>query len=132
MPADSDRGKTPAFAKARKVLEADCLVCHSSKTVLPWYAGLPGVRQLIDHDIEEGREHMDMEKRLFAPGKTPSVHTLKEIRKEIRKDAMPPLVYKVAHWKSILSPEDKQAILDWVEEELAAAPAATPPAPKIS
>lgn len=130
MPADAQLGKTPSFAKARKVLEADCLACHSSKTVLPWYGKLPLAKQLIEADIENAMHEMDLEKRLFTPGAKPSAHTLKEIRKEIVKDSMPPAIYKVVHWRSLLSPADKTAILDWVDEELAAAaqaPASTEP-----
>lgn len=126
MPADAQEGKTPAFARARKVFEADCLACHSSRTNLPWYANLPLAKQLIQADIREARKEMDFEKRIYAPGKRPSVHTLKEIRKEIRKNAMPPPVYKVVHWRSFLSSDDRAAVLNWVEEELGAY-AASPP-----
>lgn len=129
MAPESQTGKTPAFAKARKVLETNCLNCHSSQAVMPWYANLPLVKQLIESDIREGRHHMDMEKRVFAPGKTPTVKTLKEIAKEVRKDHMPPLIYKAVHWRAFLSAEDKAAIQEWVDEELAAADAAVIPAP---
>lgn len=120
MPLDAQEGKTPAFARARKVFEADCLSCHSSKATLPWYSNLPLAKQLIEADIREARKEMDFEKRIYAPGKRPSAHTLKEIRKEIRKNAMPPPVYKAVHWRSFLSSDDRAAVLDWVEEELGA------------
>ena len=126
MPLEAQEGKTPAFARARKVFEADCLSCHSSKTSLPWYASLPLAKQLIQADIRKARKEMDFDKRIYVSGKRPSVHTLKEIRKEIRKNAMPPPIYRAVHWRSFISHEDKAAVLEWVDEELGAY-AAFPP-----
>ncbi|WP_281254287.1 heme-binding domain-containing protein [Paraburkholderia ribeironis] len=42
-----------------------CYYCHSTKTVLPNYAALPGIRQLSEHDIQTGLAYFRID-RLYA------------------------------------------------------------------
>lgn len=114
------QGKSPSFLKAAPVLQESCLTCHSFHTQLPWYASLPLAKQIISNNIQEAREEVDLEKALFTPGKQPSLKLLKHIKSEIDESAMPPLEYQALHWKSVLSANKKQAILDWINEQQAA------------
>jgi hypothetical protein len=42
----------------KPVFQKKCFDCHSSQTRMPWYSKVPGVQQLIAHDIEEAKEHI--------------------------------------------------------------------------
>lgn len=110
-------GKTPLFRQAAPIIQESCLNCHSSMTQKPWYAGLPGVKQLIEHDIHEAREDADLEAELFTKGKAPSKKVLMQIESEIEDSKMPPLKYSVLHWNAFISSQEKKVLLDWVQEQ---------------
>ncbi len=42
-------------SSVKPVFQKSCFDCHSSQTKYPWYAGLPGVKQLIASDIQEAK-----------------------------------------------------------------------------
>ena len=48
---DSDR--------TRQLAERACYDCHSNETRWPWYSYVAPVSWLVEHDVHEGREHMN-------------------------------------------------------------------------
>src|SRR6478609_4401076 len=36
-----------------------CADCHSGDTEYPWYAMVPGIKQMIRQDIDEARKHIE-------------------------------------------------------------------------
>ena len=117
MPLETWSGKAVSFQKVAPIIQQACLSCHSSKAQLPWYAGLPGVKQLIQNNREEGLEELNMESALFSIGNAPNKKVLARIKKEIELGKMPPWDYRAAHWGAILSGKQKQAIYDWIRDE---------------
>ncbi|PIR25216.1 MAG: hypothetical protein COX62_05405 [Deltaproteobacteria bacterium CG_4_10_14_0_2_um_filter_43_8] len=102
--------------KVKPIFEAKCFDCHSKNTVYPWYYKVPGIKQLMDSDIEEGLEHMDMTNGFPFAGHHPSAQKqLEELDEVLEENDMPPLQYKLMHWNSKLTPADKAVILDWIE-----------------
>ena len=116
----------------KPVFKRVCFDCHSEQIRYPAYYVIPGVRQLIDHDIREARKHIDMNADFPFKGHGTPLKDLKAIQKEMEEGDMPPLLYEIAHWKERLTPEEKQIIIRWAIEGIKLLPAAPeePPAGK--
>ncbi len=117
MPAETFSGKSPLFEKAAPIIQESCLVCHSSQAQIPWYGSLPFAKQLIQRNIEEGREEINLERALFTPGVAPSAKALRHIQEEVEKGKMPPIEYAALHWNAFLSAGEKQVLYDWIKEQ---------------
>jgi hypothetical protein len=100
------------------IFSVKCLMCHGVVPNLPLYAVVPPSSWLIRHDMEEAKEHMDMSFGFPFHGKdakTP-MEALTEVAEVVRENEMPPVVYKIMHWHSSLSDEEKKIILSWTNE----------------
>lgn len=101
------------------IFEKSCANCHGvPKTPLPWYSSLPAVGHLIEDDMLEAKKHLDFRKGFPFEGHGDPEGDLKAIYKSIDESTMPPLRYKVMHWGSSLSEEEKFVVLTWVRESL--------------
>lgn len=102
----------------KPIFEKKCFDCHAVATTLPWYYAIPGIRQLIDHDIKEAKEHMDMRKDFpFLSHETP-LKDLQSLRGIGLEGGMPPLRYILGHWESRLTSDEKKMIIQWTEKSI--------------
>ncbi len=113
--------RTKVPAKVATILKTKCADCHSNSTQFPFYADFPIVRDLIQHDIDEGRRYFNMETEIFLARDKSGlkldeipVNTLNRIENVVHANSMPPIQYKVMHWDHSLTPSDKQALLTWI------------------
>ena len=86
----------------KPIFKKKCFDCHGAATKFPWYYKIPGVKQMIDYDIKEAKEHLDMSKDFpFISHETPlkDLESLKEVSVE---NDMPPLRYILGHWDASL------------------------------
>ncbi len=98
----------------KSIFQKSCFDCHSNQTKYPWYAKLPGAKQLIASDVTEAKSHLDMgEDFPFKSHGTP-MEDLEAIRKAIVENTMPPFRYWILHGESRLSSEEKKTVLMWV------------------
>ena len=104
--------------KIRPIFQKKCLDCHGTGNKLPWYASIPGPKHLIQYDVTEAKKHMDMSNDFPFSGHGTPEDDLKALRKTVEKGDMPPLRYKIMHWNSSLTDEEKKAINEWVAESL--------------
>jgi len=104
--------------KVKAIFKAKCFDCHSTETRYPWYYKFPGFKQLMDKDIREGMEHLDMTEGFPFGGHGTPREDLEAIAETVEKNNMPPLNYKMLHWKSGLTEEEKTTILNWVQEHV--------------
>jgi hypothetical protein len=102
-------------ADVEPIFKTKCFDCHSNKTRYPWYYEVPIVRQLINHDIEEAREHMDMSEGFPFQGHGTPAEDLAELKSVIEDNEMPPLLYVLAHRGSSLTEGERRIILNWIE-----------------
>ncbi len=109
------------------IFEAKCLMCHGMPKQLPLYAKLPLSKALVDHDMREAVEDINMTWGFPFRTEKGVDHGLEEIKEVIEEGSMPPLVYKVMHWKSGLTHEEKTKILSWVGQARAALRGHNPP-----
>ena len=100
----------------KKTLFKSCKNCHSNNVEYPWYYKLPIAKKLIDDDINEGKKHLILTNTFpFKSHGTP-IDDLVAISKNIKEGTMPPFRYKIMHWNSWLSREEKDEILFWTKE----------------
>jgi len=102
----------------KPIFSKKCLSCHGVNNSLPWYYVLPGVKQLINSDMDEAKEHMDMSDDFPFAGHGTAEDDLKALRKTVRDDDMPPIQYLLLHWDSDLELSDKKIINGWIDKSL--------------
>lgn len=110
----------------RPIFKRACFNCHSEQIRYPSYYVIPGVRQLIDWDIREAREHMDMNADFPFKGHGTPLKDLKAILEEVKEGGMPPIYYKILHWKERLTDDEELIIQRWAAEGIKLLPAAPP------
>jgi hypothetical protein len=106
-------------ASIKPIFAKKCMDCHSGNTVFPWYYKIPGVKQYINSDIEEAREHLDISNDYPFKSHAKPIEDLEAIREDTEEGSMPPLIYRIAHRDSKLTDNEKKAILDWVKQSKA-------------
>ena len=104
------------FAKVSKVVQDKCMACHTQGYDLPFYAKVPGIRQIIEKDYRDGIRAMDLNVELIQnKGKPIGETVLAKMEWVINNDTMPPAKFAVVHWGSRLSDQEKRDILEWVK-----------------
>ena len=97
----------------RPIFEKKCFDCHADLKNKPWYYKVPGVKQMINKDMVEAKEHMDMHKDFpFISHESP-MNDLKSIKKIGIEGGMPPLRYILGHWDSKLTETERKKIISW-------------------
>lgn len=99
----------------RPIFEAKCFDCHGGRTRYPWYYKLPLVNRLIDYDIREARRHLDMSDGFPFRGSASPAEDLEEIAEVVREDEMPLWYYRLMHWGSGLTDDEKKILLEWAQ-----------------
>ncbi|MGB5918048.1 heme-binding domain-containing protein [Arcobacter sp.] len=93
--------------QTKVLFDKACANCHSNKTTYPWYSKVAPISWLVAHDVEEGREHLNvsmwgLQKRNKGD----------EAAEELREGEMPPFYYLPTHPEAKLTQnETKQFIL---------------------
>ena len=109
----------PENLQVKAIFEAGgCLSCHSADPQLPFYAELPVVGDIVMKDIDSGYRAFDMSKfmeDLAADSQVDPVD-LAKIEKVVLDNRMPMAKYYLVHWGSALNEEERDVVLDWVED----------------
>jgi hypothetical protein len=118
-PIDRTRGeitgdiKSPPEVKA--ILRAACYDCHSFETKYPFYSYVFPMSILIQNHIKEGREEVNFS--LFESLTDSKKRSkFKSIVEDIETDEMPLFEYTLLHRGAVLSPEQKQILINWAKE----------------
>ena len=99
----------------KPIFKTKCFDCHGMVDEYPWYYKVPGIKQIMDYDIREAKEHLDMTNDFPFGGHGEPLNDLKSIRKAIEEGTMPPLRYRVANWDSRLNKEEKKVLEKWID-----------------
>tara|TARA_R110000868_G_scaffold32343_4_gene117672 strand:- start:6731 stop:7198 length:468 start_codon:yes stop_codon:yes gene_type:complete len=97
------------------IFQSKCLNCHGQIESLPWYSIIPGVSHLIERDIREAQKAMNMKDGFPFKGHGSVKDDLTALRRVVDKKSMPPLQYKLLHWKSSLSDNEAVVIKTWID-----------------
>ncbi len=102
--------------QVRATLAQKCGDCHSDRTQWPAYSRLAPVSWLVEHDVHEGREHLNFSSweqyTLEA-----RIDLLSKISSELRQRKMPLSKYLLLHPEARLSDAESKLIIDWAKAE---------------
>ena len=93
--------------KTRVLFMRSCADCHSNETKWPLYSNVAPISWLVQHDVDEGREHFNVSNWLHQKKNKGD-----EAAEEVREGDMPPLVYLPAHPEARLSETEKKELID--------------------
>lgn len=121
MAADKGVPDTVKFSTVANIIQEKCMACHTKGYDLPFYAKVPGIRDIIEKDYRDGLRAMDLNLELVLNSKDKPVSetVLSKMEYVIQNDTMPPAKFAMVHWGSRLSDKQKQEILDWIRQERA-------------
>jgi len=101
---DSDRTK--------QLVERACYDCHSNKTVWPWYSYVAPVSWLVEHDVHEGREHLN-----FSEWDKEQKHA-DEAAEEVEDGEMPLRIYTLLHPEARLEGAARAHLIEGLKKTL--------------
>ena len=95
-----------------------CYYCHSTRTVLPSYAALPGIKQLSERDVRTGLRYFRMDALYDAlrNGTPPAEADLAKLEIVTKNGTMPPALFRSVHWTTGFTDADREALLDWIAQ----------------
>jgi hypothetical protein len=99
-------------ALARKA----CWDCHSNETVWPWYSWIAPVSWLVQHDVDEGREHLN-----FTEWNREQHHA-DEAGEEVLEGEMPLWFYPLLHPEAALDEATASKLASGLDATVAASP----------
>lgn len=100
----------------RNVLARKCRDCHSNNTQWPLYSKIAPISWFIEHDVHEGREHMNLS--LWEQYSIDNqIDLLAKMNSEIRQGEMPLKRYLRLHPEARLSDSERKLIQDWSRVE---------------
>lgn len=103
------------YETLKPIFERSCFDCHSTLVKYPWYYKVPGIKQLIDSDIKEGREHLELSNGFPFGGKGSLPEIMGDMKSEIAEGAMPLFLYRMMHWGTGLSGARRDSVVNWLD-----------------
>lgn len=121
-PETSGNPSLEKFTDVSQLVLDKCMPCHTRNYELPFYAQIPGIRQIIEKDYNDGLRAMDLNLELVdtAKGKPVGEATLAKMEWVMVNETMPPAKFTAVHWGSRISAKERQLIVDWVHSTRAA------------
>jgi hypothetical protein len=104
--------------KVKPIFKKKCFDCHGTITDFPWYYNIPGIKQLMDHDIAEAKEHMDMTNDFPFGGHGSPVSDLNSLRESIVNGTMPILMYRLTHPDSKINQTEQKIVFEWIDNAI--------------
>jgi hypothetical protein len=92
-------------SQTRDLAQRACFDCHSNEVVWPWYSNVAPVSWLIQHDVDEGRQHLN-----FSDWS--KVRELDDIPIVVSSGAMPPSQFLMMHPEARLTQAEKDALVN--------------------
>lgn len=108
-PVEGDVGAPPEVAA---ILRRACYDCHSHETVWPWYSRVAPASWLLEHDVLDGRKHLNFSKWSGYDARRRE-HKLEEIVELTAAEEMPPWFYLPLHSEAKLSDADRAVLAKW-------------------
>ena len=94
--------------ETRALAQTACFDCHSNETDWGrWYESVAPASWLVQHDVEEGREHLNFSE--WDQGGRP--READELWEVLEYGSMPPSQYLLLHSEAKLSPQQKDQLV---------------------
>ncbi|MEZ6007977.1 MAG: heme-binding domain-containing protein [Planctomycetota bacterium] len=99
--------KEPAWSspRVRELAKRACFDCHSNETAWPWYAHVAPMSWLVQHDVDDGRKHLN-----FSEFDAPQRHA-DDCAEQVEEGSMPPWFYLPTHPQARLRDAEKQELI---------------------
>jgi len=107
---------TNAPDEVRTVLAQKCGDCHSNDTRWPLYSRIAPTSWLVEHDVHEGREHLNLS-YLEQYSIDSRIDLLGKMSTQLRQGKMPLKQYLLLHPEARLSEPERKLILEWAKTE---------------
>ena len=93
-----------------------CYDCHSYQTTYPWYSNIAPVSWMINHHIDEGREHINFSEWGNYPLQKQTL-VQEECMEEVEENGMPLKSYTMIHKDAKLSETAKEDLIKWFRSQ---------------
>lgn len=95
------------------ILVQSCYDCHSHLTQWPWYSRVAPVSWLVAHDVNHGREYLNLSRwGTLPPGEKRDL--AEEMLEEVERGTMPLGIYTLMHPDAELTEAEVATLRDWV------------------
>ncbi|MBV5322116.1 MAG: heme-binding domain-containing protein [Sulfuricurvum sp.] len=98
-------------SRTKELFNRACADCHSNETKYPWYSNIAPVSWLVAHDIEEGREKMNVSMLGIQ-----TKNKVRDAAEEVKEGEMPMWIYTIPHPEAKLSETEKQELTVGLEK----------------
>lgn len=98
------------------LIKTACYDCHSHQAKYPWYSNVAPISWILEHHIEEGRQHLNFSTWTTYSEKK-AAHKLEECAEEVEADNMPMKPYVAIHSEAKMTAEQKTALIAWFENQ---------------
>ncbi|MFV5694665.1 heme-binding domain-containing protein [Flavobacterium sp. LB3P122] len=95
------------------ILKTSCYDCHSNNTNYPLYSYIQPARFFMESHIKEGKENLNFDE-FGSYSKRKQKNKLDRMVKQIKSNEMPLASYTLIHKDAILSPAQKNELMDWI------------------
>ncbi|MDR3177284.1 MAG: cytochrome-c peroxidase [Desulfovibrio sp.] len=120
-PVESDNPlpSTDKFSAVEEIVRGKCVQCHTRGYSLPFYAAIPGIRQVIESNYYGGLRAMNLNEEFGGSGPVGEA-TLAKMEWVTENGTMPPAVFAAVHMGGRVTWEERDSILSWVKSTRAA------------
>ena len=101
----------------KQIISTSCYDCHSNNTHYPWYFSVQPIAWWLADDIAEGKKHLNFDE-FSSYSLRRQYKKFEDIGEELKDDEMPIGTYAFIHHTAVLSPEQKEKIIQWSSERL--------------
>ena len=111
-------GDIEAPPRIEATLRRSCYDCHSNETHWRWYSAIAPVSWIVANHVELGRKEINFSGwNSYYPATRR--RKLEWMGRALHEEIMPPLSYRIIHPDSQLSDQDRAALEQWINGELA-------------
>lgn len=96
-------------------LRTSCYDCHSNNTNYPLYSYMQPARFFMEEHIKDGKKDLNFNE-FGRYSKRKQGSKLEAIVKQIKSDEMPLASYTLIHKNAILTPTQKEEIINWIKK----------------
>ncbi len=97
------------------ILRTSCYDCHSNNTNYPLYSYIQPARFFMEEHIKDGKKDLNFNE-FGKYSKRKQENKLEAIIKQIKSDEMPLGSYTLIHKNAILTPTQKEEIINWIKK----------------
>ena len=97
------------------ILRTSCYDCHSYNTNYPLYSYIQPARFFMEEHIKDGKKDLNFNE-FGRYSKRKQGNKLEAIVKQIKSDEMPLASYTLIHKNAILTPTQKEEIINWIKK----------------